>query len=127
LKTGSGRLLQPQQAFHEILVGMMNASLLFHEPFAFLGFLGKNMPFESFLESDLPGPGDFKSLFGARICFNLWHLMMRFYMIPCWRIYTGKSLRGPFGQSGLSRCRVFPAIKNGARSYGFFGKMGIIS
>jgi hypothetical protein len=56
--------------------------------------------FEGFLESDFPGAGDFKSFFGTRVCFNLWHLMMRFKMIPCWRICTGKSLRGPFGQSG---------------------------
>jgi len=54
-------------------------------------------------------------------------LLMRFYMIPCWRIYTGKSLRGPFGQSGGFPLPGSPAIKNGARSYGFFVKMGIIS
>jgi hypothetical protein len=38
-------------------------------------------------------------------------LLMRFYMIPCWRIYTGKSLRGPFGQSGCARCRDLLPLK----------------
>jgi hypothetical protein len=33
---------------------------------------------ESLLESDFTGARDFESFFGTRICFNLWHLMMRF-------------------------------------------------
>jgi hypothetical protein len=106
---------------------MMNGSFFPHEPFAFLRFLGEDVALESFLECDLSGAGDLKSFLGTRICFNLWHLMMRFYMIPCWRICTGRSLGGPFGQSGSFPLPGSPAIKNGARSYVFFGKMGIIS
>jgi hypothetical protein len=74
----SGGLFQPQQALHEVLVGRTDGSLLFHEPFAFLGFFCEDMSLESFLKSNFSGAGDFKSFFGTRICFNLWHLMMRF-------------------------------------------------
>jgi hypothetical protein len=91
-------LFQAQQAFYEILVGAADFSFFRHQPFSFRGFFCKDVSFESFLESDFTGAGNFKSFFGTRICFNLWHLLMRFKMIPCWRICTGRSLMGPFGQ-----------------------------
>jgi hypothetical protein len=93
-----GNLLHAQQAFYEILVSAADFSLFRHQSLSFRGFLGKNVSLESFLECNFPGAGDFKSFFGTRICFNLWHLMMRFRMIPYWRICTGSSLMGPFGQ-----------------------------
>jgi hypothetical protein len=105
---------------------VVNDSFLFHEPFAFLRLFGEDMPLKSLLESDFPGAGDLEPFFGTRICFNLWHLMMTFYMIPCGRACTGKPLRGPFGQSGFHFHEI-PAIKNGARSYVIFRKTGIIS
>ena len=108
-------LFQSQQPLYKILVGMMNKSLLFHQAFSLLGFFGEDVSFESFLESDLPGAGDFESFFGTRVCFNLGHLVMRFKMIPCWRICTGKSLRGPFGQSGHSASGVNPPLKWSAK------------
>jgi hypothetical protein len=36
------------------------------------------VPFESLLESDFTGACYLESFFGTRICFNLWHLLMRF-------------------------------------------------
>jgi hypothetical protein len=97
----------------------MNGAFLFHQAFAFLAFFGEDMPLEGFLESDLAGAGDFESLFGTRIGFNLWHLVMRFKMIPCWRICTGRSLGGPFGQSGHPAAGMV-CHKNGAQSYDYF-------
>jgi hypothetical protein len=80
---------------------------------------------ESFLESDFTGARDFESFLGTRICFNLWHLLMRFFMIPCWRICTGRTLMEPFGQS-------YPALKQEdhlkmeRKSTVIFAKMEII-
>ena len=56
----------------------MNSALLFHQAFALLAFFGEDVSFESFLESNFPGAGDFEPFFGTRVRFNLWHLMMRF-------------------------------------------------
>jgi hypothetical protein len=105
-------LLQAQQAFYKILVGAAHFPFFRHQPLSFRGFFCKDMSFESLLKRDFPGAGDFESLFGTGICFNLWHLMMWFRMIPCWRICTGRTLMGPFGQ--------FPYLtgpfKNGAQN-----------
>jgi hypothetical protein len=94
-------LFQAQQAFYEILVGAAHFPFFRHQPFSFRGFFGENMSLKSFLKGDFTGACDFESFFGTRIRFNLWHLMMWFKMIPCWRIYTGRSLMGPFGQFPL--------------------------
>jgi hypothetical protein len=91
-------LLQTQQAFYEILVGAAHFSFFSHQPFSFRGFFGENMSLESLLKCDFTGACDFESFFGTRVCFNLWHLLMWFKMIPCWRICTGRTLMGPFGQ-----------------------------
>jgi hypothetical protein len=85
------------------------------------------MPFESFLVSDFSGARDLKSFLGTRICFNLWHLVMRFYMIPCWRICTGKTLRGPFGQSGFPAAGINLPLKMERKAMIIFRKKGIIS
>jgi hypothetical protein len=53
--------------------------------------------------------------------------MMRFYMIPCWRICTGRSLGGPFGQSGWFPLRDLLPLKMEREVMLFFIKMGIIS
>jgi hypothetical protein len=80
------------------------------------------MPFERFLESDFTSAGNLKPFFGTRICLNLWHLVMRFYMIPCWRIYTGKSLGGPFGQSGYPVAGIYLPLKMEREVMHFFEK-----
>ena len=54
-------------------VGTTDNPFLPQSAFAFSGFLGKNMSFEGFLVSDFTATGHFKALFGAAVCFNLWH------------------------------------------------------
>ncbi len=66
-------LLQSQQTFDEIQVGLADLAFFSHDTLAFLGFLGENVTFESFLEGDLPGAGHFKPLLGTRIRSNLRH------------------------------------------------------
>jgi hypothetical protein len=43
-------------------------------------------------------------------------------MIPCWRIYTGKSLMGPFGQSGLPVAGIYLPLKMERKVMDFFEK-----
>jgi len=83
------------------------------------------MSLESFLESDFTGARDFESFFGTRVCFNLWHLLMRFYMIPCWRICTGRTLMEPFGQFIPPR-GAEDHFKMERKSTGIIAKMEII-
>lgn len=73
-----GGLFKTQEAFYEVAVGGTHFTLLSHQPFALFGFLGEDVSFESFLESDLSGAGNLEPFFGTRVCFNLWHLLMRF-------------------------------------------------
>ena len=92
---GSG-LLEPQQTFDKVQVGLADFTFLVHQALALLGFLSKNVTFKRFLEGDFAGAGDLEPLFGTRVGFNLWHVNA-FCMIPCWRICTGRSLMGPCG------------------------------
>ena len=41
-------------------------------------FFVKNVTFESFLEGDFTGSGNFKALFCAAVGFNLWHYITYF-------------------------------------------------
>jgi hypothetical protein len=43
------------------------------------------MTLEGFLESDFAGAGYLEPFFCTRIGFNLWHFLMMFVLIPCWR------------------------------------------
>ena len=118
-----GILFQAQQAFYEILVGAADFALFCHQSLSLGGFLGKDVSLEGFLECYFPGACDLESFFGTRVCFNLWHLMMRFKMIPFWRICTGSSLMEPFGQFPLWRDH----IKMERKGMGLKGKKEIIS
>ena len=60
-------------------IGIAYHAVLTHIAFAFGGFLGQDVSFESFLKGDLTGTGDFKALLGAAVGFNLWHY------ITCYR------------------------------------------
>lgn len=91
-------LFKTQQPFYKVLVCGADLAFFRHQPLSFSGFFGENVSFECFLKRDFTGASDFESFFGTRICFNLWHLLMRFCMTPCWRIRTGGSLLEPFGQ-----------------------------
>ena len=54
-------------------VGIADHPILAHGTLALGGFFGEDVTFESFLESDLTGTGNFKALLGAAVGFNLWH------------------------------------------------------
>ena len=54
-------------------------ALLCHQALALGRFLGKDVSLEGLLKRDLAGAGYLEPLLGTRICFNLWHLMMRFF------------------------------------------------
>ena len=48
-------------------IGIAYHAVLTHIAFAFGGFLGQDVSFESFLKGDLTGTGDFKALLGAAV------------------------------------------------------------
>jgi hypothetical protein len=66
--------------------------------FAAIRLFGKNVTLEGFLMRDLAGAGYFESFFGTGVCFNLWHFLIPFLVIPCWRSRTDGKLFGPCGQ-----------------------------
>ena len=54
-------------------VGVAYHAILTHITFALGAFLGEDVTFKGFLESDLTGTGNFKALLGAAVGFNFWH------------------------------------------------------
>ncbi len=63
-------------------VGIADHPILAHGTLALGGFFGEDVTFESFLESDLTGTGNFKALLGAAVGFNLWHCITVFELLP---------------------------------------------
>ena len=75
-------LLEAEQALYEIRMRRADNTFLGHVALAFLGFLGEDVTFEGLLVSDLAGAGYFKTLFGTRVRFDLWHFEMLFLCFP---------------------------------------------
>lgn len=96
----AGGLLQSQQTFHKIHIGVLHLAFHPHGTLALLGLLSKDVTFERFLEGDLAGTGHFEPLLGTRIRSNLGHLECVLLDFP-----TGGShrrpLMEPFGAAKL--------------------------
>ena len=63
-------------------VGITYHTIQTHIAFAFSGFFCKNVTFESFLEGNFTGTGNFKALLCAAVGFNLWHYITIFKLLP---------------------------------------------
>ena len=69
---GTG-LLQSQQTLNEVNVRFVYNTIFVEVTFTAIRLFSKNVTLEGFLMRDLAGASYFKSFFGTRVCFNLWH------------------------------------------------------
>jgi hypothetical protein len=66
---------------------------------------------------DLSGTCYLESLLGTGIGLYLWHFLF-FTFTPCWRLHTGETLMGPYGQSGFPETgrKIKDLISSGKRN-----------
>jgi hypothetical protein len=72
-------LLKAQQTFYKMCVSGANNTINAEVALTFLGFFGQNVTLKAFLKADFTGAGYFKTLFGTRVGFYLWHVFTNIY------------------------------------------------
>ena len=86
-------LFQPQKPFYEIEVSLADFAFFGHETLALLGFFGKNVPFECFLEGNFTRAGYPEPFLGTGIRFDLRHITCFF----CNSLLAGPHWRSTYG------------------------------
>jgi hypothetical protein len=80
--------------------------------------------FERFLKCDFSCARYFETLFGTRICFNLWHITCGLKCYPAGGFAQAKHLWGRLGNSKILGKPILQAFI-GLQRYGFGGKKQI--